>query len=472
MKGLIWVLLEKFGLASMSMLVAFWYAILLGPEGFGTASMFLATALLLSAIQGNMQRNPLLAVTEDFSIAMHSSIKGWLVISIITGLILYVGMILYWGVEYNAIIFLCALYLPISTMSKALLAELLRSQEYKTIALRSVSGKFAGIVVGVLLAYSGHVTLAIIAQCFVDLLVQTVVMVKRSKIFRFQHLTDGFSRDERALFFSMFKEGIPSGLTIIDIGFKTKGAILLLGVLIGPYAAGVFTLAMKLVDVPRTMIGFGVTTWAVGKFKARVGQQEALREVYALVTLIGFMVLFPAYFGMIAIAEPLIHQFFGQEWHEAIFITQLVCVYYFLSSYQVFVQPLLIVTKNTHKTVKATIVSAVITLAGGALCVPFFGLYSIVIALYISLIPIFYQQEIEVTRLIGVNSIAVAKSTLMILVSSLVMCVLVVYSNQEMGLDSLIMLIAIGGLLYCLLLSLCLVFGLINKSKLRNALVL
>ncbi|GAB2649409.1 oligosaccharide flippase family protein [Vibrio panuliri] len=470
MKGLLWVLFEKVGLAALSMLVAFWYAILLGPEGFGVASMFLATTLLVTAIQNNMQQNPLLATKVDFSTAMYASIKGWMLISVFTFLALYALMSLYWGDEYLALILVCVCHIPISSLSKVLLSELLRNQEYKTIALRSILGKLLGVVAGVSLAYAGHVKMAILVQSLVDLTIQLVVMATRSSLFSFRKIFTPFKRDERRLFRALFREGIPSGFNVIDGCFKTKGVIVLLGVVVGPYASGVFALAMKLVDVPRTMVGYGLTTWALGKLKAASTDIEKLRTAYVSISYVGVLVLAPAYLGMIAISLPLLNLFFGPEWSEAAYITNWLCVYYLVLALQLFVPPVLVITQNTHKTMKATVFSTCIMVIGSLVLVPILGLYGIIVALFMSALPLFYKQDVETKSLFSLTSLSAIKASAGVLLSAGAMLFVLVNINYQYGIDNMYLLIPIGIAVYGLCLITLYCTGLLNKQKLKSIL--
>lgn len=468
MKGLLWVLFEKVGLAALSMLVAFWYAILLGPEGFGIASMFLATTLLVTAIQNNMQQNPLVATNLDFASAMYASIKGWLLISVVTVALLYFALISYWGGEYWLLVLVCICHVPISSISKVLLAELLRNQEYKTIALRSVLGKLLGVVAGIALAYMGKVKLAILVQSLVDISVQLVIMATRSQLFSLSKVFTRFSRKETGIFVALLREGIPSGLSVIDGSFKNRGALILLGVLLGPYSSGVFALAMKLVDVPRTMIGYGLTTWAIGKLRASANSDILLRDVFVSVNHIGILVLAPAYLGMAAISLPLLTQFFGSEWAEASVITMLLCFYYLVLSLQLFVPPLLVIKQRTHKTMWATILSSVIAIVGSVFLVPALQIYGLLVALFLSLIPLLYKQDSETSKLLGVTTLNVIKETIGLILSAIIMLSALAYSRYWLEYENLYLLIVIGVFSYTLCLSFLYLLGMLDKAKFKK----
>lgn len=463
------MLFEKVGLATLSMMVAFWYAILLGPEGFGIAAMFLATTLLVASVQNNIQNNPLLATKEEFSVAMAASLKGWMLISLLTGLLLYLVLIHYWGNDYALLIVICVLHIPISSVSKVLLSELLREQQYKTIALRSILGKLLGVVVGIALAFQGQVKLAILVQSLVDLSVQLIVMAIRSQCFSIKMFFRRFDAQERHLFYQLVREGLPSGLNVIDSGFKTRGVVILLGILIGPYASGVFSLAMKLVDVPRTMIGFGLTTWAIGKMRAASENKQALCSVYVSASYVSALILTPAYLGMLSVSFPLLNEFFGSEWNEAAYVTNWICIYYLLQSIQLLVPQLLVISQRTHKTVTATMLSTTMMLIGGYILVPLIGMNGIVLAMFISLIPMFYKQEKEIKEILGVSSLFMIKSTFSLLFASILMSIVVLIFNVIFQWVNLYILILIGALFYLLLLLLFYYFGLINKSSLKTA---
>lgn len=450
MKGLLWVFFEKVGLTAISLVATFWYASILGPNGFGTSVVFLSFSMLISAIQDGPQKNPLLATTLDYKYIALISFKGWMILSFFISILLYIFMYFKWGAEYWLLILLSILHIPVSAMSRMFIADLIIKQKYKNLALRSVLGKALGVGLGLILAILGYAQYSIVVQSLTALCVSLIVMWRSSNLLYKSDMKWSFDKTERLLFLDLVKEGLPSAVNSINYSIRGHGFIVLLSFLVGNSAAGIFSLSMKLIDLPRTMIGFGFTSWATGKFKSIFSDKLKLKDTYLVALSALMLIMVPSYVGVIALSDVLVHTFFGREWSPVIEVTNWLAIYYLIMTTFLYLPILMILDKTTHKMVPFTLTSLVVLIVSVALLAPHFGVMGPVISLYISSMIIFPKQIRELVKTSGVRFTEMMKITLSYVFSALVMYFAVSFAKDEVAILYPYSLVLIGVFVYIL----------------------
>ncbi|WP_024612045.1 oligosaccharide flippase family protein [Pseudoalteromonas sp. TB64] len=446
MKGLLWVFFEKVGVTLFSLVATFWYANLLGPTGFGMSIIILSSSLFISTIIENLQQYPLIAANEDIENTFKTSAIGWLFLSIFMSILLYVILYIIYGADWWMLILLSVSYIPISSISRVYIADLIIKQRYKQLALRAFWGKAAGVGAGLLSAYAGHVELAIILQSFVAAFIALLVMS-----FSHKNLFKSDSHFSFPLFTNLIKEGIPSGVAIIEQNAKNHGLIIFLGAFIGPQISGIYALAIRFVDIPRTLIGIGFITWATGKFHSVKYEARELLSTFNTAFLYSTTILVPCYVGLATIAKPLILEFFGVDWLGAYEIIIGLAVYQCITSLYLYLAPLQVLFKTTYETLFVNIASTVLILLSVVFLSDLTGKYSPLIGMYLSLLFIIPKFNKELCKLLDINIGAVFKVITGCLISAAGMCFIVIYIQINLKNENLYLLIGIGFVSYCLI---------------------
>lgn len=463
MKGLLWVFFEKIGVTILSIVATFWYANLLGPTGFGLSIIILSSSLFLSTIIENLQQYPLIAASENIDNTFKTSAIGWFVLSLLISIVLYIILFFIYGADWWLVILLSASYIPISSISRVYIADLIIKQKYKQLALRSFWGKAAGVGSGLLSAYLGYVELAIILQSFVATFIALIVMYLSQK-----PLLKEDSRFSFALFLNLIKEGVPSGVAVIEQNAKNHGLIVFLGAFIGPQISGLYALAIRFVDIPRSLIGLGFITWATGKFHSVKNEGSALLQVFNTAFLYSITILIPCYVGLAAVAKPLILEFFGVEWLGAYQVIIGLALYQCIASLYLYLPPLQVLFKTTYETLFVNITSTVLILVSVILLSDFAGKYSPLIGMYVSLIFIVPKYSNALCRLLGINTISIFKIILGCLISAIGMYFSVVFTQMKLAVENLYLLIGVGLVSYTLIYVALYLANIIDKKILAN----
>lgn len=463
MKGLLWVFFEKVGVTLFSLIATFWYANLLGPTGFGMSVIILSSSLFISTIIENLQQYPLIAANENIDNTFKTSAIGWLLLSLFIAILLFVILYFIYGEKWWLLILLSVSYIPISSISRVYIADLIIKQKYKQLALRAFWGKAAGVGVGFLSAYLGHVELAIILQSFVAAFVALLVMILSHKTF--------FKSDSYfslSLFFNLIKEGIPSGVAIIEQNAKNHGLIIFLGAFIGPQISGIYALAIRFVDIPRSLIGIGFITWATGKFHSVKSEASELQNTFNTAFLYSTTILVPCYIGLAVVAKPLILEFFGTDWLGAYEIIVGLTVYQCIASLYLYLPPLQVLFKTTYETLFVNIASTILILLSVVFLSDLSGKYSPLIGMYFSLLFIIPKYNTALCKILDIKISSVLKVIIGCLISAAGMCLFVIYIKINMNVENLYILIFIGFLSYSLIYLTLYLANIIDRKILAN----
>jgi len=463
LKGLLWVFFEKVGVTLFSLVATFWYANLLGPTGFGMSIIILSSSLFISTIIENLQQYPLIAANENIDNTFKTSAIGWLLLSLFISTLLYVVLYIIYGSDWWILILISVSYIPISSISRVYIADLIIKQKYKQLALRAFWGKAAGVGFGLLSAYIGHVELAIILQSFVAAFVALLVMVFSHKSF--------FKSDSNfsfPLFCNLLKEGIPSGVAIIEQNAKTHGLIIFLGAFTGPQISGIYALAIRFVDIPRSLIGIGFITWATGKFHSVKSEASTLLNTFNTAFLCSATILVPCYIGLAVVAKPLILEFFGIDWLGAYEIIIGLAVYQCIMSLYLYLPPLQVLFKTTYDTLFVNIASTALILLSVVFLSDLTGKYSPLIGMYLSLLFIIPKFNNALCKILDINISSILKVIAGCFISAAGMCLLVVYIQINMNVENLYILICIGFLSYSLIYLTLYLANIIDRKILAN----
>ncbi|KHD25912.1 hypothetical protein NM09_03940 [Vibrio caribbeanicus] len=359
MKGLLWIFLERGGVTLLSFFATFWYAKLLGPEGYGIAALLLSVPLLISGFIDQVQQASLLANVRTNKNAYSTSFKYWAIISILICVVLYFILTFFFESQSSFILLIAVIHIPISACSKIFVSDLICRADYKSLAVRSFMGKIGGLIVGLTLAFYGYPIYAILLQSLVNLVLSLMIMVYRSHTLITRKSIMGANLND---FCNLIRDGIPSGVSVMEQHAKSHGLVIILGLSIGPYASGIYSLSNKIIDLVRVNIGHGFSTWSYGQFNRVLENGSSLFDVFKSTFFMATIVLVPSYVGLIIISSHIVEEYVGSQWEDAPLIISLISIIYLFMSFFIFLPSLQTLLKRTYNTLPINLFSTLIML--------------------------------------------------------------------------------------------------------------
>jgi O-antigen/teichoic acid export membrane protein len=190
-------------------------------------------------------------------------------------------------------------------------ALLMRRLDFRSVAVADFAGSavYAATAVGLALAHVGvwSLILATLALSVCD----TVVVTVRAKA-RPRFMLD---RDSiRALL--PFGSKV-FGSNILDF-LRGNMDYLVVGRALGPVALGVYTIAFKLADFPRTRLASIVGEVAFPAMSAVQAEREEVRRTYRRAVAMGSLIAFPVLLGLTMLAPEFVNAVYGPKWLGAV----------------------------------------------------------------------------------------------------------------------------------------------------------
>jgi O-antigen/teichoic acid export membrane protein len=197
-------------------------------------------------------------------------------------------------------------------------ALLVRSLNFRSkFWIGSVGIAISGIV-GIAMAFSGAGVWSIVGQSITSTVIQVAVM------WRLAPWRPKFSFD-----LSAFKELIHFGGNLMGASiFHYWGRNidkLLVGRLLGSSALGIYTIADKLMRLPVSNITDITSAVMFPALSAMQDEVESIKRTYLRATRMIALLTFPMMIVLIILAEPAILAVYGEKWHEAVGIVQVLC---------------------------------------------------------------------------------------------------------------------------------------------------
>lgn len=189
-------------------------------------------------------------------------------------------------------------------------ALLTRELQFQALAVRQVLANVLSVIAAVALAFAGAGVWALVAQLIVLRVVSTLALVFATD-FRPHR---AFSRTEARIMLAYSLKAM--GAQLLQQA-RDQGEILVLGIVAGPTALGLWVVASRLVFVVTDLLGSVVGSVAVPLF-ARV-QSEPLRLGRAISGTSGLamLILGPSLVLLALLSPELVPDVFGQQWNGA-----------------------------------------------------------------------------------------------------------------------------------------------------------
>lgn len=317
-KGALWSVLQKLGNQSISFVVFFLLARLLGPETFGLvalADVFMAFMKVFTD-QGFAQ-----AIVQRQELEQeHLDTAFWTNLGITVGLTL-VGIA---GASVVAskfnqpdiapVIRWLSLGFLLSAFNSVQEAIFIRRMDFKALALRSLIAQLIGGVVGIAMAFGGFGVLSIVGQRLANEGVKSIVLWWMSD------WQPGLKVSWRH-----FRELFAFGVNILGFNilafFNRRSDDFLIGYFLGPVALGYYATAYRLLLTCTQLIN-SASQVVLPAFAKMQLEPEKLRRSYYKGTQFTSLIAFPAFLGLAALAPEVIPTLFGNQWTASVPVIQ------------------------------------------------------------------------------------------------------------------------------------------------------
>lgn len=352
---------------AISALITVVLAGILGPREFGLVSIAL---IYINFMQMFLDQGLAVALIQKKDLKQeHCDAVFWMNLGVS---LLFVGMTVLisgWSAKINhapdlaRLLSVLSLCIPIEGLSLVQAALVRRDMDFKSLTIRSNVSMFIGGATGLAMAFAGFGVWALVGQQLVRDFSALLLLWKlghwRPRVeFSWAHLKDlmGFSLHN-------FVAGLG---TFAD---QQTGAILL-GVLFGPLAVGLYRLAERLMGSVMSMATTSIQGVSLPEFARLQDQPEELRKSALSCIRLSSMVTMPALAGMVAVSGQLTATL-GPKWMPATNVLKILCLQGMILALSYFTGPLMTALGRPKQVAKlvwaSTVIGVLFLLGSGAL---------------------------------------------------------------------------------------------------------
>ncbi|WP_053160202.1 oligosaccharide flippase family protein [Pseudomonas sp. P1.8] len=444
---LIWIFTEKFGLIFLSMITFVVFARLLTPTELGIGTVIIAIVEIVGMLYSSVLEDPL--VRMERLEAKHISTTFWfaVLISLASIVVISLAAVLYTpspALQWMTAV--ASVKILFTMMARVYVVEMRRTSNFKRLASRTLLGKIAGGVGGIGVALLGYGPWAVIAQALIMDFVCVVVLMLADRR-RIAFCIDG------PILRELLKSGTPVAINVLSSQTLQRGVNVVLGMTAGAHAVGMFNLAMRIIDLPRTAIYNGLMSYALPVFARRIGDPPRLIGMISDSTAISGFLLTPFFLGIALTAEDIILLIFGAKWAAAVPLLQVLAGTAALGNLAMYATTALVAVNHTRVTLKAEVITTLLALALVYAMGPVYGGMGAALALLVRMLIITPLQVRGLNAAIGYGWDAFFESSYRSVIASLVMATAVLFASSHLALQGYLHLvgnIAIGAVTYAM----------------------
>jgi teichuronic acid exporter len=332
-----WAYAGNIGERGISALVTFVLAGIVGPYDFGLVSI---AAIYISFIQVFLEQGLASALIQKKDLRQeHCDAVFWLNLFMSLSFVGLTILISGWWARINhapelaLVLSALSLCIPIEGLSIVQAAMVRRELDFKTLTIRSNVSVFIGGAVGLALALAGYGVWALVgmqlARDSSALLLLWRLGHWRPKLeFSYAHL-----RELLRFSFHTFLGGLG---TLAD---SQIGSVLL-GILFGPVAVGLYRLAERLMGSVVSMATASIQGVSLPEFARLQDQPKELNKSVISCIRLSSMFTMPALMGMVMVSAPLMAML-GPKWVPATDVVKILCLQGMVFTLSYFTSPLL-----------------------------------------------------------------------------------------------------------------------------------
>lgn len=320
--GLLWKLLERFGVSGVQFVLQIILARLLEPEHYGVLSiMIIFTTLANVFIQNGF--NTALIQNKDVEDEDYSSVL-WLTLGI--AIMLYVCIFLgaplvgkfYKMPDIVSPLRVLALILFPGTLNSIQLAKVSREMDFKKVFYSNIGGVVVSGIVGILLAYKGAGLWALVAQNMLNIVVACIVMcftvnLKIRFVCNLKRVKVLFSYGWKLLVSSLL-DTLYQDLRSLVIGKKYDSGTL-----------GYYNRGKQFPQFLINAINGAVQSVMLPAMSAEQDDSVRVKSIMRSSITMSAYVIFPVMAGLAVVAEPLIEITLTEKWLPCVPYLQIYC---------------------------------------------------------------------------------------------------------------------------------------------------
>ncbi|WP_436714997.1 MOP flippase family protein [Roseiconus lacunae] len=313
--GVRWSAISKYGAQGTQFIISMVMARLLAPEYFGLLGMAVVITGFVSIFR-NLGFSQAIVQRKEVSERLLSTLF-WvnlgmcLLIAMIVLAISPLAAWIYDDARVTPIVAALSLSFVFAGFTMIPGALLTRQMDFKRLAIREIGGIVVSGVTAISLAYLGWGVWALVISSLANSAAQ-MVLINIAKPFRPQMVYDSQGLSECLRF----------GLNLTGFGvfnyFSRNADNLIIGVFLGPIALGYYSLAYKLMLMPRDSVTGVVTRVLFPKFSRLQDDDETLTNLYLRACGAIAFITFPMMAGLAVLAEPFVRTVLGEKWLPAI----------------------------------------------------------------------------------------------------------------------------------------------------------
>ncbi|MGA0199257.1 MAG: MOP flippase family protein [Prochlorotrichaceae cyanobacterium] len=329
-KGVVWTALQNWGSQVLFFITFLILARVLGPAAFGLVSMANVFIHFVQALLGQSFADAIVQ-RKDLE-PEHLDTAFWINLAI--GLTLFlIGMISapwialgFKQLELTAIIRWLSFSVVLNALSSTHQAILRRDLNFKSLAVRQLTGQSVGSIVAIVMSFSGFGVWSIVSQQLLSNLVGTALLWKITA-WRPQF------RVSRSHFQDLFDFGINVvGMNIL-VFISLRSDDLLIGYYLGPVALGYYSVAYRLLVTVTQLLTDTIRQIVLPTFARLQDDLDKMRQAFYTATELVSFVALPAFLGMAILAPELVLALFGEQWSNSIPVMQILAVVGLLRSF-------------------------------------------------------------------------------------------------------------------------------------------
>jgi O-antigen/teichoic acid export membrane protein len=352
LSGLAWKAGSKIVLQLSRFAVAVILARLLAPHDFGLAAMVLVLSGLVVVVGDSALGTALIqrrSVSEDDRSTIFWTGVGIGLAFTLAG-IAAAGPVASFYDEPQvrplfAALSLCFLVTAIGTTQRALLV---REMDFRSLELRQVGGTFAGAAVGITIAANGGGAWAIVLQEIATAVASTLLL------WHFSRWRPAFRFSLRSIRSIGSFTGNAFGQNLLYYAGRNTDN-LLIGRYLGPSALGVYALAYNVMLAPFHHIGGLVQQVLFPAFSRMQDDRRRLAETWMRATKLVGAITIPALLGLIVVAPDFVAVVFGEKWHQAVPVLQILAGVGLIQSLQTLNGDVLLALGRAHIVFRYTV---------------------------------------------------------------------------------------------------------------------
>ena len=340
-----WAYTANWGERTFSAVFTFILAAILGPHDFGVLSI---AVIYISFLQMFQDQGFVSALIQKPDLEPeHSDAVFWFDLAqsiVLVAVSIFLGR--WWGALNHApqvasVIFVLSFCIPIEALATVQRALLSREMDFKSLSIRSnVSVMISGIV-GIGMAFAGFGVWALVGQQLVRDFVALILLWRLSSW-----------RPRLAFSWNHLKElmGFSISIFIAQLANFADGQIgsILLGVLFGPLAVGLYRLADKFMNTVVVMATSSIQAVSLPEFSRQQSNPVELRKSALSCLRLSSTVTLPALAGLAAVSGPLMATI-GPQWIPAANVLRVLCVVGMFLMFAYFTGPLMQALSRPHE---------------------------------------------------------------------------------------------------------------------------